>query len=690
MAQAYRRLAGFVDMFLSAGCNQPATDSVSCPNAAALVTASIFDPRNSQEEMKLRIRPPHRSGLFALALLLTLLFTSCAPKESKTPPRPIQQYSIEQFYKNTQIGGGAWSPDATKLLVHSNATGIYNLYEINVADGKMTQLTHSTEEACLSVGYLPSGDGVLYSADQGGNELAHIYLLRGDSTTDLTPGETERADFLSWSADHTVMYYISNKRNEEMMDVYKMRLDDWTSTLVFQNDEAYEIVDLSWDEKMISLAKPVTTSENQLFLREIASGKMTELSDSTAPGSVVGSGFSKDGTHYYYLTNGGIEFNHLVEYTLATTAKKTIFEAKWDVQYSYLSEQEKYRVVALNEDGKNALQVLDSKTMQAVEFPMIPDGDITAVNISDDEKWMRLTVGSSKAPANIYAYNFATKELKKLTNTLNPEINPDDLVTAEVVRFKSFDGLEIPAIYFKPLMATPDSLSPALVLVHGGPGGQSRIGYNNALVQYLVNHGYAVLAVNNRGSSGYGRSFNKMDDRNHGDKDLKDCIWGKKWLQSQNYIDSTKIGIIGGSYGGFMTMCAMTTTPDEFKVGVNFFGVTNWLRTLKSFPPYWASFKKALYAEMGDPYTADSTRLYSISPLFHASQVKHPIMVLQGANDPRVLKVESDEIVAAVKQNNVVAEYRVFEDEGHGFVKKENEIKGYGDVLKFLDQYLRK
>jgi dipeptidyl aminopeptidase/acylaminoacyl peptidase len=634
-----------------------------------------------------QIHPP--LSAFAAFFLLVLLFVGCAPKDAKTPPRPIKQYTIEQFYKNTQIGGGSWSPDATKLLVHSNASGIYNLYEINVADGKMTQRTRSTVESYLSIGYLPSGDGILYSADQGGNELAHIYLLRGDSTTDLTPGPAERADFMSWSADRSAMFYISNKRDPEMMDLYKMQLSDWKSTLVYQNDEAFEIGDLAWDEKTISLAKPITTSENQLFLRDIATGKMTELSDSTAPGSVVGSGFSRDGAHYYFLTNGGAEFNHLVEYDIATGSKRTIFEDQWDVQYSYLSEHEKYRVVAVNQDGKNALKVLDNKTLKPIEFPAIPDGDITAVNISDDEKWMRLTVGSSKAPANIYAYQFETKELKKLTNTLNPEINADDLVTAEVVRFKSFDGQEIPAIYYKPLMATPDSLSPALVLVHGGPGGQSRVGYNNALVQYLVNHGYAVLAVNNRGSSGYGRSFNQMDDRNHGDKDLKDCIWGKKWLQSQNYIDSTKIGIIGGSYGGFMTMCAMTTTPDEFKVGVNFFGVTNWIRTLRSFPPYWASFKQALYAEMGDPSTSDSVRLRNISPLFHADHVKHPIMVLQGANDPRVLKIESDEIVAAVKKNNVVVEYDVFEDEGHGFLKKENEIKGYADVLKFLDQHLR-
>jgi dipeptidyl aminopeptidase/acylaminoacyl peptidase len=180
-----------------------------------------------------------------------------------------------------------------------------------------------------------------------------------------------------------------------------------------------------------------------------------------------------------------------------------------------------------------------------------------------------------------------------------------------------------------------------------------------------------------------------MDDRNHGDKDLKDCIYGKKYLQSLDYIDGEKIGIIGGSYGGYMTMAAMTFAPGEFKTGVNIFGVTNWLRTLKSIPPYWESFRKALYAEIGDPTTADSLRLHNISPLFHADRIKDPVMVLQGANDVRVLQAESDEIVAAMKKNNVPVEYVVFPDEGHGFLKKENEMKGYSGVLAFLDKHLK-
>src|SRR5690606_17655990 len=387
-------------------------------------------------------------------------------------------------------------------------------------------------------------------------------------------------------------------------------------------------------------------------------------------------------------TNENNEFTYLVKHNLQTGEKETVMKKDWDIWYAYESENGKYRVAGVNEDARTKVYITETATGNDVRLPDIKDGDITSVAISKDEKLIRLTVGTSTSPSNIYVYNFETGDLRKLTESLNPEIKEDNLVQAKVIRYKSFDGLEIPAIYYEPKEASATHKVPALVWVHGGPGGQSRVGYSS-LIQYLVNHGYAVLAVNNRGSDGYGKTFFTMDDQKHGDVDLKDCIEAKKFLASTGVIDENKIGIIGGSYGGYMVMAALCFAPEEFAVGVNIFGVTNWLRTLKSIPPYWESFRNALYKEMGDPYTADSVRLYNISPVFHAKNVTKPLMVLQGANDVRVLKVESDDIVEAVKANGVPVEYIVFDDEGHGFLKKENEIRGYGKIKEFLDVYLK-
>jgi dipeptidyl aminopeptidase/acylaminoacyl peptidase len=372
---------------------------------------------------------------------------------------------------------------------------------------------------------------------------------------------------------------------------------------------------------------------------------------------------------------------------LETGESEKVFETNWDVMYASHSYNEKYRVIGINQDAQTVLKVFNLEKGEKMDFPDFKGKNITSVSFSESEDLMAFYVSTSKTPRNLYVYNLEKGKYKKLSNSLNKEINPEDLVKGEVVRYKSFDGTEIPAILYKPHQASEENKVPALVWVHGGPGGQSRIGYR-ASIQYLVNHGYAIIAVNNRGSSGYGKTFYQMDDRKHGQADLKDCIYAKDYLASTNWTDTSKIGIIGGSYGGYMVAAALTFEPYAFDVGVDIFGVTNWLRTLRSIPPWWEAQRKALYKELGNP-EKDSTYLKEISPLFHAENIRKPLMVLQGANDPRVLKAESDEIVEEARKNDVPVEYVVFEDEGHGFRKKENEKEAYKKILKFLDQYLK-
>jgi len=620
-----------------------------------------------------------------LFVISAILLVSCTGQKVKE----VNQYSIAQFYENININFAAFSPDETRILVTSNETGIYNVFEINISDGTKRQITNSETESLFALNYVYGTNQILYSADKGGNENNHIYLLDEDgTTTDLTPGDAVKASFNGFSQDKKVMYLSSNKRDPQFFDLYKMNIGEWKEEIIWENKEGFDYAGATKDREMLALVKSITTSENQLFLLDRLTGQTTEVSEPDKPGTYGASGFTNDKAYFFYTTDVGKEFTYLVKYEIATGAREVIYETNWDVMGGWLSENETYRIIGINEDARIQIKITDQSTGMDIVYPEIPGANINNLSISESEKYLLLSLGTSKTPGDMYLYEFGSKEMKRLTSTMNPDINPTDLVDAQVVRYPSFDGLEIPAIYYKPLMATKKNKVPALVWVHGGPGGQSMM-YYNPVIQYLSNHGYAVLAVNNRGSSGYGKSFYKMDDRNHGDKDLKDCIWGKKWLQSQNYIDTAKIGIIGGSYGGFMTMAAMTSAPNEFKVGVNLFGVTNWLRTLKSIPPYWASFRDALYTEMGDPFSADSTRLYEISPLFHGQNVIHPVMVLQGANDPRVLQVESDEMVEAIKANAVTVEYVVFPDEGHGFVKKENEIKAYSRILAFLDTYLK-
>jgi dipeptidyl aminopeptidase/acylaminoacyl peptidase len=244
----------------------------------------------------------------------------------------------------------------------------------------------------------------------------------------------------------------------------------------------------------------------------------------------------------------------------------------------------------------------------------------------------------------------------------------------------------VPGILYKPHGAGPDRKVPAVIYVHGGPGEQSRLGFG-ALIQFLVNQGYAVYAINHRGSEGYGRTFFGLDDRRHGEADLDDCVASKRMLAATGWIDADRVAILGGSYGGYLVLAALAFRPTEFAAGVDLFGVSNWVRTLGSLRASRESVRQALIQEMGD--FEDETYFRRISPLFHAGGIVRPLMVLQGARDPRVLKQESDDIVAAARANGVPVEYLVFEDEGHGFVKRENRERGYGSIARFLDLHLK-
>lgn len=633
-------------------------------------------------------KPPIMVKQILSIVILPLLIGGCAQEEKKVVRTP-RQYSIEQLCDNLAIGAAGFNSDETKVIVNNNRTGIFNVYELSIADTSMLPLTASGKESYFAVDYLPGSENFIYSADEGGNENSHLYLKKKTDTSakDITPWPNSTNSFLSWSDDKKSLYVISNKRNPKVFDLWKIDTASWNAVLLYENDSAYDINGLSKSERYLGLSKSITTDKNELYLFDRNAKTAKRLSnDNEARWEIQA--IERNDSLLFYTTNDGSEFSYLVRYNINSGKTEKLFEDKWDVVGMSLSEHEKFHTVFVNEDGQNKIRLFDHSNNKEVAFPEIKDGDVQNIFISPSEKNLLLSVGSSTSPNNLYAYNFESKQLKQLTSTLNKSIDANDLVKAEVVRFKSFDGKEIPAIYYRPQQASAENKTGALVWVHGGPGGQSRIGFSNS-IQYLVNHGYAVLAVNNRGSSGYGKTFYKLDNRDHGNGDLKDCVYGKKWLAEQDYIDSSAIGIYGGSYGGCMVLNALCSYPNEFKVGVDLFGVANWLRTLRSIPPYWESFRKALFEEMGDPNSADSVRLKNASPLNNYQKITKPLLVFQGANDVRVLPVESEEIVAGVKKNGVPVEYVVYPDEGHGFIKKENQITTSKKTLEFLDQYLK-
>ncbi len=622
-----------------------------------------------------------------LLFAILLSFMSCKKEaEKKEEKREIASYTIEQFMDNESVFGGSFSPDNSKLLVTSNRSGIFNMYTVPTTGGEFTPLTSSDSASVFAISYFPEDERILFRMDDNGDEIYKLFVMDGDSITRITPVKDARALFYGWTQDGKSFYYGSNQRDGRYTDLYRMNTMTFTPELIYENNDAYDFGGISPDGNYIALSKALNTNDSNLLLYDFRNKSLTRVNKVQSGNSAQD--FSKDNKFLYYTTDAGGEFSALMRYDVEKKTSEEVMKKNWDIVGMGFSEKGTYRITYVNEDAANKVDVINTKTGKALDLPKFENAFITGISISRDERMGILNVGGSHTPTNLYSYDMESGKHTRLTNVLNKEIDQRDLVSAEVIRYESFDGTVIPAIYYKPLTATANNKVPALVWVHGGPGGQSTQNFSS-FIQYLVNHGYAVLAVNNRGSSGYGKTFYQMDDQNHGEKDLQDCVEGKNWLAEQTEIDPDKIGIIGGSYGGFMTMAALAFTPEEFDVGVNIYGVTNWMRTLQSIPPWWESFKEALYLEMGDPNTEDSIRLKRISPLFHTENVTKPLLVLQGSQDPRVLQIESDEIVENVRKNGVPVEYVLFEDEGHGFVKKENQIEAYEKTLKFLDTYLK-
>ncbi|MCC3859938.1 alpha/beta hydrolase family protein [Pseudemcibacter aquimaris] len=630
---------------------------------------------------------------FIKLISIVLLLQACSEQSDVAPmtaDTDHQTYTAEDFYKTISIGGSSINHDGTAVLISSDETGIYNAYRMPLDGSPAEQLTNSTVESTYAISWFPGDDRILYFADQGGNENDHVYVreLNG-SSKDLTPGENVKAIFAEWSDDDQSFYIMTNERDPRYYDIYKYQVSDYSRELIFENNDGYSPQGITGDGRWIALRLEYNNTDSDVFLIDLASEDQAPINATAHEGEVDHSiyDFTADNSKLIYATNEFGEYNQAWSYDLESGERALHFKNdNWDVSFLYFSDDGKYQVAGVNEDASTKVTITDTESGADVIMPPLPAGDLRSVNFTDDSRKMVFYINSDTSPSNLYVHEIGTDTATRLTNSGNPDIDENILVPSEVVRFKSYDGLEIPGLLYKPKQASATNKVPAIVYVHGGPGGQSRKGYNPT-VQHLVNNGYAVMRINNRGSSGYGKTFYHMDDKKHGDVDLKDVVYNKYYLQSLDWVDADKIGVMGGSYGGYMVMAAMAFT-DEFNVGVNIFGVTNWVRTLKSIPAHWEAARKGLYDELGDPET-DEERLHNISPVFFGHQVKSPVLVVQGSNDPRVLQIESDDMVAAIREGGTYVDYLIFDDEGHGFSKRDNRIEASNKYLEFLDGYLK-
>ncbi|HEY3814137.1 MAG TPA: S9 family peptidase [Caulobacteraceae bacterium] len=619
------------------------------------------------------------AGLLALTL----------PAAAMAADPPVKHYSLEQLMASDGYGVIGFSPDGKKLLVHSAKTGIGNIYVMPAHGGALAPITTSTKEVIGGIGYFPHDERILYTSDHGGDELNHIFVRDPDgSVHDITPGAKLKAKFVGWSPDGKSFFVVTNERDPRYFDLYRYAADGYGRELLFTNDKGYQVEAVSPDGNWVGVSRIYDNATTYAYLYNVATKQLTPMTPETQGVINVPRAFARDGSAVYYTTDRGAEFQYLVRQDLKTGAQQTILKLNWDVEGAHITRDGRYLVTSVDEDARSTLRLFDARTLKPLRTPDTGHGSVGGFAIADNSSEAALVEEDGDTPGDLYEMDLASGRKTRLLKSLADDVNPADLVRGEVVRFKSYDGVVVPGILYRPHQ--PGDVGgkyAAMISVHGGPGDESSIEYK-PLVQYLVNNGYVVYEINNRGSRGSGRTFNHLDDHKHGDADLDDVVAAKDMLAERADVDVNKIAIQGQSYGGYMALAGVTFRPDAFAAGIDMYGISDWTRLLPNTPPWWDDLRRYMASEMGD-WKTEGDYLRAISPSYHAERIKRPLLVLQGANDPRVKPVEAQDIVAKVRANGVPVEYVEFPDEGHGFRKKANQAVAYETIKKFLDTYVK-
>src|ERR1700741_1509192 len=433
------------------------------------------------------------------------------------------KYTIEQFMQTTKVLGGAFSPDEESILFTTNASGIFNVYRTAVFGGGLRQLTHSTTENIYVLSYFPDGQRILVSRELAGNENFRLSVLgpEGDMQ-DLTPENNVTARFFGPAIDRSSFYCGANERDPHCFDIYKINFETLERELLYRDTDGYEFGCISRDERYLALCEPRTRENADIFLYDRTTSQLKCLTTHEGNACYWAACFDWDSTHLYYRTNRDSDFYYVERLELATGQTEQIVKDDCDSYFSF-SPNGEYQVISRDRDSLFQIEILHVESRRRVSFPEFPNEGIAGFVFSPSAKRLGFYVKGDCRPGDLYVHDFSSQVTRKLTESLTAEIEPADLVDSEIVRYVSFDGFEIPSLLWKPHHVNPANKPPALVYLHGGPGGQTRKEYHGR-VQFLVNHGYVVLAPNYRGSSGFGKTFHSLDNGKQTHEPLRDCI----------------------------------------------------------------------------------------------------------------------------------------------------------------------
>jgi dipeptidyl aminopeptidase/acylaminoacyl peptidase len=640
-----------------------------------------------------------RSFLLLLAVA-TLAVLTIAPLVHAQAPPIIDR---ELFFGDPEIAGAQISPDGAYIAFIKPFKGTRNIWVKRTAEPFTSAKPITADTARPIPAYFWSRDGkyVLFVQDKGGDENYNVYAVNpADSPAagqevplarNLTDVKGVRAVIYAVPRSEPDAIYVGiNDRDPAWHDLYKVKISTGERSLLRKNTERVTVWFFDLKDQLRLATRSAESGDTEV-LRVDANG-FTKVYSCNVFESCGPVRYHKDGERTYFVTNKGNSDLVALELFNPTTGKEELVESdplkRVDFGNASFSELTDEMISTSYDDERERIYWKDKKWEADYEFleKQFPGKEIGFGSTTKDEKLAIVSAYSDTDPGATYLFDRTTKKLT-LQYRLREKLNRDYLAPMKAVRYPSSDGLEIPAYLTLPKGVEAKNL-PVVIFPHGGPWYRDSWGYN-AFAQFLANRGYAVLQPNFRGSTGYGKKFIDSGNKQWGQKMQDDLTWGAKYLIAQGIADPKRVGIMGGSYGGYATLAGVTFTPDVYAAAVSIVGPSNLITLVESFPPYWEQIRKLFYERMGDPSTAEGkAQLERQSPLNSAARIKTPLLVIQGANDPRVNKRESDQIVIALRDRGFPVEYLVAPDEGHGFARPVNNMAMFASSEKFLAKYL--
>jgi dipeptidyl aminopeptidase/acylaminoacyl peptidase len=597
------------------------------------------------------------------------------------------RYTFEQFAATRRYQPAlSFSPDGSEIAYSTNTSGQFNLWRQSSDGGYPHQITTFSDQAVRSLAWSPDGATIVFRADHQGNERHQIYRVpaRGGRPEQLTdaPQVQHHLGGMPWSPDGSSILYNGNDREPADQDVLVQNVETGEVRRVMQSGGL--LFGLSWspDGRKIAVMHAKSNTSIDGYLLDVESSEAKHLTPLDVEMRFVPSAWAADGSGFYVLTDEDREHVGLAFYDLAAARYRWVETPEWDVEHVTASKDGRYLVWSLNEDGYSRLYVRRLDTGEMVDLPDMPAGAIESMTMTTDGSKLAMLLHRADHPAEIYVVDVDAGTVARLTYGFLGGIDENDLIQPEIIRYATHDGRDIPALLYRPKGDGPFGI---VLSIHGGPESQERPNYAyNGLYQYWLSRGIGVLAPNVRGSTGYGKTYQKLIHRDWGGAELKDFEEAVKYLHALDWVDPERIGVFGGSFGGFATLSCVSRLPDYWAAAVDIIGPSNLVTFAKAVPPTW---RRLMAQWVGDPET-EVDFLMERSPITYVDQIKAPLFIIQGANDPRVVKPESDQIVEKLRARGVDVRYDVYEDEGHGFTKRENELRALKDVAEFMEGYL--